>query len=131
MTPPWLDPRVWIALVVLLVIIGGVAAYEIRLASVRSDLEQAVKAKETAEAKDAARRVQVVECENNRDQLAATITAQNQRIEQLRADATAAETAANVRALRALEAGRAAARAVDAGVGPTELNTWLSAEFAP
>lgn len=131
MTPPWLDPRVWLALAVVVLIGVGVTVYEIRLAAVRGDLEAAVKAKEAAEQKDAARRVQLADCENNRDQLAATITAQNQRIEQLRAAATAAEAAANVRALRALEAGRAAARAVDAGPGPVELNAWLSAEFAP
>lgn len=131
MTPPWLDPRIWIIGALVLIVGVGVGVYEVRLAALRGEVDQARAENVAQREANAALKVQLSELAGNRDKLTATIEEQNQRIEQLRADATAAETAANVRALRALEAGRAAARAVDAGPGPVELNSWLRAEFAP
>lgn len=128
---PTLDPRIWIILI--LVVGFGVFAgvEEIRLAALRGEVEQSRIENVAQREAVVALKVQLGELAGNRDKLAATVDAQNQRIEQLRASATAADEAAKVRALRALEAGRAAARAVDAGPGPSELNAWMRAEFSP
>ncbi len=128
---PWADPRFWLVAAAVVGVGIFAAVEEIRIAALRGEVEQR-KAENVAQREAvAALKVQLGEVVTNRDRLQSTIEKQNAKVDALEAAAKAAASAANVRALRALQEGRAAALRVDGGSGPESLNTWLLEAFAP